>query len=394
MIELASHALCTGCTSCANSCSHAAIRMQTDGEGFLYPVIDKEICVKCGLCMKRCPVVVPVESKNRKEPVAYAAWSYKDRIVSSSGGAFSAFARSVLKNKGIVWGAAFDAGLKCRHSEANTLDTLIKLRGSKYVQSDLGMSFSHIKKDLKQGREVLFCGTSCQIAGLYAYLQKDYANLLTLDLVCHGVPSNAIFQAYLSKLGQRIGTDVDDFEFRNRDGWGKSSFAVVRGKYRALYGVDNLYMRAFDKAALLRPSCYSCPYTRLPRIGDCTLADFWGIGQHGKPFKHNVLKGVSLILVNNEKGEKAISRLEDVFMEQRILDEALKKNHNITHSSVVHPQREAVILAFLNPNKTLESIAKEFDLTDNSLKGKVKELASKYHVFDIIKSVYNIYKSL
>lgn len=394
MIELASHDLCTGCTSCVNTCSHHAITMQADSEGFLYPVINRNLCVECGLCTKRCPILLPVKQKNESSPKAFALWSYPDRTVSSSGGAFSAFARSVIKKGGRVWGAAFVGKLKCRHAEADSLDELAALRGSKYVQSDLGSVFSQIKEELQQGIQVLFCGTPCQVAGLRAYLHKEYDNLLTLDLACHGVPSDAIFQAYIKKLSVKKEINVDKFEFRRLNGWGKAPAVEIRGKLRPIYGIDNLYMRAFDQSALFRSSCYSCPYARLPRLGDCTIADFWGIGRHGKPFKQNVLKGVSLVLANNKKGEETISQLEDVFMEQRTLEEALVENHNITHPSVQHPRRNLIIRAFLNPNKSLDEIAVEFDLIDNSLKGKVKELASKWHVFDMVKSVYNKYKSL
>lgn len=394
MIELASHDLCTGCTSCANTCPHHAITMQADGEGFLYPAIDKNLCVECGLCMKRCPILFPARQKNESNPKAFALWSYPDRTISSSGGAFSAFARNVMKKRGKVWGAAFVGKLKCKHVEVDSLDGLVALRGSKYVQSELDSVFSRIKGELQHGIQVLFCGTPCQVAGLQAYLHKEYENLLTLDLACHGVPSDAVFKAYIKKLSAKKRTNIDNFGFRRLNGWGFAPAVEITSKWCPIYGIDNLYMRAFDCSALFRLSCYSCPYARIPRIGDCTIADFWGIGRHGKPFKQNVLKGVSLVLVNNKKGEDAISQLEDVFMEQRTLEEALVENHNITSPSVQHPRRNLIIQAFLNPSKPLDEIAVEFDLIDNSLKGKVKELASKWHVFDVVKSVYNKYKSL
>ena len=191
MIELASHDLCTGCTSCANTCPHHAITMQADGEGFLYPTIDKNLCVECGLCMKRCPILFPARQKNESNPKAFALWSYPDRTISSSGGAFSAFARNVMKKRGKVWGAAFVGKLKCKHVEVDSLDGLVALRGSKYVQSELDSVFSRIKGELQHGIQVLFCGTPCQVAGLQAYLHKEYENLLTLDLACHGVLSPA-----------------------------------------------------------------------------------------------------------------------------------------------------------------------------------------------------------
>lgn len=394
MIKLAPHDLCTGCTSCLNSCNHDALTMQANDEGFKYPVINQDLCIECGRCVQRCPILLSVQQKNESNPKAFALWSYSDRTVSSSGGAFSAFARNTIKNKGKVWGAAFVEKLKCKHIEVDSLDGLTILRGSKYVQSELDVVFSKIKKELQQGLQVLFCGTPCQVAGLRTYLHKEYENLLTLDLVCHGVPSDAIFHAYLEKLSNKRKNNIDEFVFRRLNGWGFAPFIKIRNKLYFLYGIDNLYMRAFDKSALFRLSCYSCPYARLPRVGDCTIADFWGIGRHGKPFKQNVLKGVSLVLVNNKKGEEAVSQLENVFIEQRTLEEALVENYNIIHPSVVHEQRDSIIQAFLNPDKSLEEIADEFKLIDKSLKGQIKELASKWHVFDLVKSVYNKYKSL
>ena len=387
---------CTGCGACFEVCAHSAINMIPDAEGFLRPIIDSKLCVGCGLCQVTCPVNTPFTGKMNKPLKVYSGWSLDEdiRINSSSGGAFTEIAKLTLLKGGVVFGVAMDENVCARHIYVEDIKDLCRLRGSKYVQSELRDAFSKIKGELQQGIQVLFCGTPCQVAGLQAYLHKEYNNLLTLDLACHGVPSDIVFQAYLKKLSDRKGVNIDRFEFRRLNGWGFAPTVEIRGKLRPIYGIDNLYMRAFDRSALFRSSCYSCPYARLPRLGDCTIADFWGIGRHGKPFKQNVLKGVSLVLANNKKGEEAVSQLENVFMEQRTLEEALIENHNITHPSLRHPQRNLIIHAFLNPNKTLDEIAVEFNLIDKSLKGQIKELASKWHVFDLVKSVYNKYKSL
>ena len=246
-------------------------------------------CVGCGLCEKRCPVLSPLSFDNAITPRAFALWSVPDRTVSSSGGAFSAFARKILDNGGIVFGAAFDEKLRCHHIKVDKLEELPPLRGSKYVQSELDGVFLEVKDCLKNGQQVLFTGTPCQIAGLYAYLHKDYDNLLTLDLACHGTPSNAVFQSYLSKLRTLKKCKISSFEFRRRNGWGIAPSISDRGKLIPIFDIENLYMCAFEKAALFRQSCYICPFAKLPRVGDCSIADFWGIGRHGKPFKHNVL---------------------------------------------------------------------------------------------------------
>lgn len=392
MIKLASKEKCTGCAACYNACGRNAISMAADEEGFLFPVIDGKQCVECGLCIKSCRVLSEKPNENTEKPKAFAVWSDADRTVSSSGGAFSAFSRLILVNKGLVFGAAFDERLQCQHKAVDNVEGLGQLRGSKYVQSFIGDTFKQVKEALRQDRCVLYCGTPCQIAGLKTYLRKDYDKLLLVDLACHGVPSQAVFDAYIAKISTRFAGKgiVDGFEFRRRDGWGKATSVSLGGKFRSLFGKDNLYMAAFDNSMTFRRSCYSCPFAKLPRVGDVTLADFWGLGRHGKPFKHNVMKGVSLVLVNNEKGERFMSQLGDgVFVEERTLDEALIENHNIQHPSTLNPQRDNVIKAFL-ARMSLDEIDAKYHVVDRSLKGMVKDMATKWHLFTAVKYAYNL----
>lgn len=391
MVNLASKNNCTGCGACVNSCAHGALIMAADNEGFLMPIVDTGKCVECGLCEKSCPIVSAVENKNMEQPKTLAVWSLPDRAKSSSGGAFSAYARMVLKRGGVVFGVAFDGDMRLRHIGVETLEGLDALRGSKYVQSDVGDSYIRIRSLLRAGRHVLFCGTPCQVAGLKSFLRKDYENLLTLDLVCHGVPSGAVFRAYLRKLSTRFAGmgKITGFEFRRRDSWGFSPTVSLGGKLSKIYGKDNAYMNAFDKNAVFRRSCYDCPFAKIPRVGDCTIADFWGIGRHGVPFRHSIQKGVSLVLVNNSKGNEFTNALEDVFIEERTLGEALIENHNITCPSKKYPHRDAVIAAFLDKDVRLDVISRRYGLADRSLKGVVKELADRLHVLDCVKLIYN-----
>lgn len=395
MLKLADKNICLGCHACVNACVHQALVMKPDEEGFLQPLVDNDKCVECKACEKACPIISPKVNANDTHPKAYAVWSNPDRTVSSSGGAFSSFARTILKEGGVVYGAAWDERLFLHHIAIEKEDELDKLRGSKYVQSSIDDTYKDVRTKLCEARRVLFCGTPCQIAGLKNFLRKEYDNLLTLDLVCHGVPSDKVWQAYLEKIATRFaGIRPTAYEFRRRDGWGKAPSISLGGNWLKIYGVDALYMEAFDKCAIFRKSCYQCPYAKLPRIGDVTIADFWGLGRYGTPFKHNVMKGVSLVLINNQKGKEALLKLEDTFCEERTLKEALIENWNIDHVTKKNKNREKIIEAFLNPNCSLESIDCQFDIVDHSFKARIKEFAAKIGLFDVVKRVYNKYKTL
>lgn len=166
MPTLATKDKCSGCSACLNACAKGAIKMVADKEGFLQPVVNAEKCIDCGLCEKSCPVVTPLDNENAMEPKALAMWHNADRTVSSSGGAFSAMTRSVLSRGGVVFGAAYDPFPILKHIAVDSVEGLDRLRGSKYMQSNLGDSFKQIRTLLNEGREVMFCGTPCQVAGL------------------------------------------------------------------------------------------------------------------------------------------------------------------------------------------------------------------------------------
>lgn len=389
---------CTGCTACTNICTHNAIQMIEDNEGFLIPSVDSSKCVNCNLCEQICPVTNSKLKIGTDNPKTFAMWSTNDRIVSSSGGAFSAFARYIIDKGGVIFGAVYDQDFNLIHTNTSCIEGLEPMRGSKYMQSSVGMTYREVKESLLSDKYVLFCGTPCQIAGLRSYLRKEYEKLLTLDLVCHGVPSNKIFKSYLNKLKSKIHIDKDEqvinYEFRRRNGWGFSpSISTNKCTKKKLYDVDALYMEAFNASAIFRKCCYTCCYSSIPRVGDCTIADFWGIGRYGTPFKHNVMKGVSLVLANTSKGQSIISELHDCFIEERTLDEALIENHNLRKVSHIHPKRDEIIASFLDPERTLESIDKEYHLIDHSVKAYIKKMSDKTGVFTITKTIYNWYKA-
>lgn len=396
MPQLANRTVCMGCGSCYNACVHGALEMKEDCEGFLFPDVNAGLCVECGLCSKSCPELLDVNNSDEKPPKIFALINQQDARVSSSGGAFSAIARYVLGRGGAVFGAMMNEDGSCLHQYTETVEGLAPMRGSKYIQSNIGQAYKDTKKFLKDDRWVLFTGTPCQVAGLRAYLRKPYEKLVAVDIVCHGVPSNKVFKAYLQKLknNRPCFAGIEEFEFRQLDGWGKSPSVKLSGKFRLLYGVDNLYMEAFDKCAIFRRSCYQCHYAKIPRQGDLTIADFWGIGRHGASFEHRIHKGVSLVLANNNKGKSVLSNIVGCVVEERTYEEAAVENPNIYRASQRYENRDKLIAAFLDNSISLEEIEQEFHLVDHSIKGKIKRLANRIGLFDAFKLVYDYYRTL
>ena len=379
---LANQEKCTACMACLNACTKGAISFVQDGESFLQPQVDAKRCVECHLCEKVCPEIQQEYHQYDTAGDVYAGWNITDRQVSSSGGAFSTIARYVLAKGGVVYGSTLDENLECKHIEVTDIAGLDKLRGSKYMQSTIGTTFMAVKKHLIAGNYVLFSGTPCQVSGLYSYLKKEYTKLITMDLICHGVPSNEVFSQYVKKLKQRLGKaenlKITNYEFRRRDGWRESpSISTNMSNCQKIYGIDALYMSAFDKAAIFRRSCYQCHYALTNRVGDFSIGDFWGLGHQGVPFKYDMTKGVSLLLVNSDKGRDIMTELgEDDFYVRRTLEEAAARNHNLTKVSVRPTNRELVIAAFLDESMSLDQIEMQFHLIDRSLKKRLGTLAN------------------
>ena len=306
---LASHSVCTGCTACASGCPKDAIRMERDREGFSYPVIDPEKCVRCGHCTAICPILHTREQKAL--PAAFAAWNRDDKVRkdSTSGGVFTALAEYVLESGGVVYGAAMDGKQHLRHIACFRKEALWRLRGAKYVQSDLGDIYREVKKKLRS-RLVLFSGTPFQVDGLYRYLGSRPENLITCDLVCHGVPSPGVWEDMARSIEQRKGKGLQAVRFRNKvTNWKNSHFTTVYDDGTVdtapLFATE--YGRAFGRALFLRPSCHSCAYTNLNRPGDFTLGDFWGLKDDELPEEQE--KGINLLLVNTAHGSHIFDQL-------------------------------------------------------------------------------------
>ena len=307
---------CTGCSACMSICPKNCICMTRNTDGFLYPKIDTKVCVNCGLCEKICPVIKEKnqEQQNQEQqnhPTTYAASILNEEVRknSSSGGIFTVIAEQIIESNGMVYGAAFSEDLSVKHIGVTNTSDLDKLRRSKYVQSDLNGCFKEIKEQLENNTTVLFSGTPCQVGGLLSYLQKPYENLITLDFVCHGVPSPKVWEEYLSYQEKAYNSKIIEVNFRDKSkGWKTSSISLVfkNGKnYKKGFGEDT-YMKAFLSNISLRSSCYGCKYKSTNRKSDLTLADYWGIDKVNPSLDDN--KGLSMVLVQSKKGEELLNK--------------------------------------------------------------------------------------
>ncbi|MEE1328144.1 MAG: Coenzyme F420 hydrogenase/dehydrogenase, beta subunit C-terminal domain [Oscillospiraceae bacterium] len=349
---------CTGCTACVSICPQKTIRMETDTEGFLYPNIDEERCVHCHLCEKICPVNgYTTESYGHQE--AYAAYSLKDDVLkrSSSGGIFSEIAAYVIAQGGVVFGAAFTKEHAVKHIAVDTAEELDLLRGSKYLQSDMNDCYIQVKQLLDSGRLVLFTGTPCQVDGLKSYLKTDYDNLITQDIICHGVPSPLVWKAYLRQMEAKTDTSVSTVNFRDKKyGWDRYCLFVKlsnESEYRKNV-TEDLYMRGFLANIYLRPSCYQCRNKSTNRKSDFTLADFWGI-KHVCPEMENP-DGTSLVWVNSEKAKAIWEEIRDGFVYRKVdIDKAVRYN-SAAVSSVAMPPKRAAFFELIRNNSFEESI--------------------------------------
>ncbi len=309
MITIKDKKDCCGCHACATVCTKHCITMQADEEGFLYPIVDKDTCTDCGLCEKVCPVIN--QSEPRKPLKVYAAKNKNEEIrrQSSSGGIFTLLAEKVIVDGGVVFGAKFDVEWNVEHSWTNTIEGIVDFRGSKYVQSTIGDTYRETKEFLCQGRKVLFSGTPCQIAGLKKYLRKDYENLLTVDVVCHGVPSPKIWREYLSSLQL---SNIGAISHKDKStGWRGYSFSVKDTDGKVVYiekASENKYLSAFIRNFTLRPSCFSCPAKSGKSLADITLADYWGV-EHLLP-QMDDNKGTSFVCVNTQRGVDISNKLD------------------------------------------------------------------------------------
>lgn len=326
--RICDHDLCTGCQACIMACPQKCISMEQEQNGFFYPVINREKCVSCGKCQSVCPVANRYIDDNQK-PHCFIAFNRDDGIRknSSSGGVFGGLAGAVIEEAGIVFGAVLDAEQKCSIVSCTSMEAVKRTYASKYVQADVGDTYKEAEKYLKEGKKVLYSGTPCQIGGLHAYLGKEYENLITVDLICHGVPSPKAWQEYKESIEKKYDSKIQKVNFRCKDtGWRVYAFAAQMhsGKVLLEKVTENIYLRAFITHLTIRPSCYNCGFKQVHRLSDITLGDFWAVNKWKKNWDDD--KGISSVFLHSEKGQmlfnsvKSQYTMEEVDFSQAIMD--------------------------------------------------------------------------
>lgn len=339
---------CCGCTACYNGCPMGAIEMGADSEGFSYPIINQELCIDCNWCRRICPFINSDELKEGEVlSYQYAKNKNVDTLMkSTSGGAFSAISDVILEDGGVVYGATFDENFKVVHSKATTVDERDAMRKSKYSQSDLGEVFKEIQDLLTRNIKVLFVGTPCQVAGLKGFLSnlKWDENFYTVDLICHSIPSPKVFADYLKLIEKEEKGKITWVDFRYKDRPWTRENSNQGFKYK-IAGSDEIrtkdlfYKMFFKWKTIMRPSCSICPFTDTKRVGDLTIADYWGIESYEESLYDD--KGVSCIIVNSEKGKNLLPKLGDkLVLVERDFKEALEHQGRLREPTEFPDTRE------------------------------------------------------
>lgn len=430
MINIQNKPDCCGCSACVQRCPKQCILLQEDEEGFLYPMVNLDTCIDCGLCEKVCPVINQAEERIPLEVFAAKNPNEQIRMESSSGGVFTQLAEQTIDAGGVVFGVKWNEHFEAVHDFTETKEGLAAFRGSKYVQSQVGDTFKQAEKFLKQGRHVLYSGTPCQIAALRLFLRKDYENLLAVDFICHGAPSPGVFRWYLSEefaketarqsgkkiqfrsslpissiakadiLAREQGFEIEDIRFRDkRVGWKKYSFVLslkplskvtTAGEKNSVYlsyvVKEHAYMEGFLKDLYLRPSCYSCPAKSGKSGADITLGDYWGIQSLMPEIDDD--KGISALTINTEKGKQALHQTT-AELHEAPYEDLCKKNPSLKRSSLVPRKR---VQFFANTKVTFHQRIKR--LCRIPLKRKIKMLVVSFFVRILSKDTKKIIKRI
>lgn len=340
MIDKVSVQECAICGACINACPVDAISLDKVHLDFRYPQINEDICIHCNRCEKACPILGNKGKPGEGYPVAFAAKSENDpmRMRSSSGGVFYELADQMLRDGGYVCGAVFDDEFHVKHILSNAKEDILRMMGSKYAQSDVGYCYREIKEELNAGEKVLFSGCPCQVAGLRTFLGKEYPNLLLVELICHGIPSDHMLQTYIHMQEKKYGAKLKRMEFRNKaKGWHNSSVRMEFENHR-IYSIPytaDAYTIGFLRNITLKSSCYDCHFRNFTAGSDITLGDFWGAEVELPEDDNN---GISAILVNSGKGMDIIDRC-NLALTPANVETVIKYNKNLLCSAALSPQR-------------------------------------------------------
>ena len=330
---------CCGCGACALACPKQCIEYRKDECGIGYPVIDRDRCIDCKRCEAVCPMI---HADDRKNPVARQTYALTltddaERMASTSGGAFRAIVDAYVDDGTVIFGVALSPDLQVRHVAAIGKTEARKFSKSKYVKSDTGNTFAEVKAALQDGKHVLYSGTPCQIAGLKGYLGKDYDNLLTVDLICHGTPGQRLFDSYIKALQHKYRAPITTLSMREKEGGGLYATRIkAKGKSELLQPSLDLWLRAFMKRISHMDSCGACPFADSRRPADLTIGDFWGLEKFDRGWDFS--KGVSVVLINSEKGKACFDKIQNAKIKEFSLEQAQKENGNLVHCSAIHPK--------------------------------------------------------
>lgn len=375
---------CTACGACFQSCPKGCISIETNSHGFLYPHLNEVVCIECGKCLRACPINSD-KNVNSSDQKAYAVVHKNHNVLmnSTSGGAFSAIAEYVLKQQGVVYGCAYTEHLNVRHIRIDNIEDLCRINGSKYIQSNTGMTFRQAEQDLKNGKIVLYSGTPCQVAGLNAFLNQPYDNLITVDIICHGVPSQAYFDKFIEWYERSNNVMLSNLSFRSKKAKGLRGAGTYVGTYEGVYVrtgkpfkkklnyFDSYYYFYFLNSDIYRESCYSCDYAKIERVGDFTLGDFWGAEGQAVPF--SVDDGCSLMIANTKKANALLEKFNIKFWEVPI-SFAVEHNKQLKLPSNMSHKRFELLEEYRNCSA--EVIQKNFKIKNKKaiVKGKLKYL--------------------
>lgn len=377
MIKISKASQCCGCTACEAICPKNCIMLVSDEEGFAYPQIDIKKCIGCNACESVCPIIKS-ESIEQKENVLATYVGYaineKVRIESSSGGVFSLIANYILEQRGIVFGAAYDEQFCVRHIAIEKKEELFRLRGSKYSQSTITGVYLKVREELAKGRMVLFSGTACQVSGLKNYLKKDYENLITVDILCHGVPSPEVWKRYINEL-EIVNGELTYINLRDKTkGWYNysSKFCFKSGKIIEHTHFVDSYMRLFLGDICLRPSCYDCQFKNMNRSSDITVGDCWGIDKLMPEFDDD--KGTSVIIIHSLKGKRVSEKISSNMRYKVVdLDVVVPRSENSRKSVEVHVNRKKFFRGFVSG----ESINKLLGYLNETIFDKIRKKVRK-----------------